>query len=197
MDSASKVSLNSTDSDIEAVLNKKVIARYINNGEQRHSTNLYPAHDWFRWKQTLCTVSENSSSDSVMYRTTTQDDYQSYSCGSLDVGRSSIHFYIIHPLSIIDLCTHQSSHYPTIYQSSIYLSIHPLTLSLFLSLSLLHIQFNVDKEAGDRQIYHRYCLERSAARCAHVFTTVSQITAIEAEYLLKRKPGETETLTNR
>ncbi len=54
---------------------------------------------------------------------------------------------------------------------------------------LCHIQFNVDKEAGDRQIYHRYCLERAAAHCAHVFTTVSQITAIEAEYLLKRKPG--------
>ena len=50
-------------------------------------------------------------------------------------------------------------------------------------------QFNVDKEAGDRQIYHRYCLERAAAHCAHVFTTVSQITAIEAEHLLKRKPG--------
>lgn len=50
-------------------------------------------------------------------------------------------------------------------------------------------QFNVDKEAGDRQIYHRYCLERAAAHCAHVFTTVSQITAIEAENLLKRKPG--------
>ncbi len=48
----------------------------------------------------------------------------------------------------------------------------------------------MDKEAGDRQIYHRYCLERSAARCAHVFTTVSQITAIEAEHLLKRKPGD-------
>uniref|UniRef100_A0A8C2X5J7 Glycogen [starch] synthase n=1 Tax=Cyclopterus lumpus TaxID=8103 RepID=A0A8C2X5J7_CYCLU len=48
--------------------------------------------------------------------------------------------------------------------------------------------FNVDKEAGDRQIYHRYCLERAAAHCAHVFTTVSQITAIEAEYLLKRAP---------
>ncbi|CAM4384523.1 unnamed protein product [Leuciscus chuanchicus] len=49
-------------------------------------------------------------------------------------------------------------------------------------------EFNVDKEAGDRQIYHRYCLERAAARCTHVFTTVSQITAIEAEHLLKRKP---------
>uniref|UniRef100_A0A665UY39 Glycogen [starch] synthase n=1 Tax=Echeneis naucrates TaxID=173247 RepID=A0A665UY39_ECHNA len=49
-------------------------------------------------------------------------------------------------------------------------------------------EFNVDKEAGDRQIYHRYCLERAAAHCAHVFTTVSQITAIEAEHLLKRKP---------
>ncbi|XP_019513700.1 PREDICTED: glycogen [starch] synthase, muscle [Hipposideros armiger] len=48
--------------------------------------------------------------------------------------------------------------------------------------------FNVDKEAGERQIYHRYCMERAAAHCAHVFTTVSQITAIEAQYLLKRKP---------
>ncbi|XP_044137537.1 glycogen [starch] synthase, muscle-like [Bufo gargarizans] len=48
--------------------------------------------------------------------------------------------------------------------------------------------FNVDKEAGDRQIYHRYCMERAAVQCAHVFTTVSQITAIEAEHLLKRKP---------
>jgi len=48
--------------------------------------------------------------------------------------------------------------------------------------------FNLDKEAGDRGIYHRYCMERSAAHCAHVFTTVSQITAYEAEHLLKRKP---------
>lgn len=51
------------------------------------------------------------------------------------------------------------------------------------------VQFNLDKEAGDRQIYHRYCLERAAAHCAHVFTTVSHITAVEAEHLLKRKPG--------
>lgn len=51
------------------------------------------------------------------------------------------------------------------------------------------VQFNVDKEAGDRQIYHRYCIERAAAHCAHVFSTVSKITAIEAEHLLKRKPG--------
>lgn len=50
-------------------------------------------------------------------------------------------------------------------------------------------QFNVDKEAGDRQIYHRYCIERAAAHCTHVFTTVSKITAIEAEHLLRRKPG--------
>uniref|UniRef100_A0A674NQ41 Glycogen [starch] synthase n=1 Tax=Takifugu rubripes TaxID=31033 RepID=A0A674NQ41_TAKRU len=49
-------------------------------------------------------------------------------------------------------------------------------------------EFNVDKEAGDRQIYHRYCIERAAAHCAHVFSTVSKITAIEAEHLLKRKP---------
>uniref|UniRef100_A0A8C4T0M1 Glycogen [starch] synthase n=1 Tax=Erpetoichthys calabaricus TaxID=27687 RepID=A0A8C4T0M1_ERPCA len=48
--------------------------------------------------------------------------------------------------------------------------------------------FNVDREAGDRQIYHRYCMERAAVHCTHVFTTVSQITAVEAEHLLKRKP---------
>ncbi|XP_014749320.1 PREDICTED: glycogen [starch] synthase, muscle-like, partial [Sturnus vulgaris] len=51
--------------------------------------------------------------------------------------------------------------------------------------------FDVDKEAGERQIYHRYCLERAAAHCAHVLTTVSHVTAAEAEHLLKRKPGGT------
>ncbi|XP_073418386.1 glycogen [starch] synthase, liver-like isoform X2 [Dendrobates tinctorius] len=48
-------------------------------------------------------------------------------------------------------------------------------------------QFDIDKEAGERQIYHRYCMERAASHCAHVFTTVSQITGIEAEHMLKRK----------
>ncbi|XP_041058931.1 glycogen [starch] synthase, liver isoform X1 [Carcharodon carcharias] len=49
-------------------------------------------------------------------------------------------------------------------------------------------KFNVDKEAGERQIYHRYCMERASAHCAHVFTTVSAITAVEAENIIKRKP---------
>eukprot|EP00118_Oscarella_pearsei_P019760 m.211752 g.211752 ORF g.211752 m.211752 type:complete len:676 (+) comp39760_c1_seq95:1745-3772(+) len=48
--------------------------------------------------------------------------------------------------------------------------------------------FDCDREAGDRQMYHRYCMERAAANSAHVFTTVSHITADEAEHLLKRKP---------
>ncbi|RKO88832.1 glycogen synthase [Blyttiomyces helicus] len=48
--------------------------------------------------------------------------------------------------------------------------------------------FDVDTEAGRRGIYHRYCIERAAAHCADVFTTVSHITAYEAEWLLKRKP---------
>jgi glycogen(starch) synthase len=34
----------------------------------------------------------------------------------------------------------------------------------------------------------RYCIERGAAHTAHIFTTVSQITAEEATHLLKRKP---------
>ena len=49
-------------------------------------------------------------------------------------------------------------------------------------------KFQLDKEAGDRQIYHRYCMERAAAHSSHMFTTVSEITAIECEHLLKRKP---------
>lgn len=48
--------------------------------------------------------------------------------------------------------------------------------------------FDVDHEAGKRGIYHRYCIERSSAHCADVFTTVSHITAFESEHLLKRKP---------
>lgn len=47
-----------------------------------------------------------------------------------------------------------------------------------------------DKESGDRQIYHRYCIERAATAAAHVFTTVSDITAFEAEHLLKRRPDK-------
>ncbi|XP_054259800.1 glycogen [starch] synthase-like [Macrosteles quadrilineatus] len=47
--------------------------------------------------------------------------------------------------------------------------------------------FNVDEEAGKRQIYHRYCMERAASHLAHIFTTVSEITGYEAEHLLKRK----------
>lgn len=49
-------------------------------------------------------------------------------------------------------------------------------------------KFNVDNEAGKRQIYHRYCMERAASHLAHTFTTVSDITGYEAEHLLKRKP---------
>jgi glycogen(starch) synthase len=48
--------------------------------------------------------------------------------------------------------------------------------------------FNIDKEAGDRQIYHRYCIERAATNLAHVFTTVSDVTGLEAQHLLKRIP---------
>lgn len=49
-------------------------------------------------------------------------------------------------------------------------------------------KFNIDEEAGKRQIYHRYCMERAATHLAHTFTTVSEITGLEAEHLLKRKP---------
>lgn len=48
-------------------------------------------------------------------------------------------------------------------------------------------RFDVDKEAGSRGIYHRYCIERASVHSAHVFTTVSHITADEAQYLLHRK----------
>ncbi|KNC85556.1 glycogen [starch] synthase, muscle [Sphaeroforma arctica JP610] len=48
--------------------------------------------------------------------------------------------------------------------------------------------FDCDAEAGKRGIYHRYCIERAATHCAHVFTTVSDITGDEATHLLKRKP---------
>ncbi|KAK7075291.1 Glycogen [starch] synthase, liver [Halocaridina rubra] len=48
--------------------------------------------------------------------------------------------------------------------------------------------FNIDEEAGKRGIYHRYCMERCSVHLTHTFTTVSEITGVEAEHLLKRKP---------
>ena len=53
---------------------------------------------------------------------------------------------------------------------------------------LLNDRFiDVDYEAGKRGIYNRYCLERASCHSADVFTTVSHITAYEAEHLLKRR----------
>jgi len=49
-------------------------------------------------------------------------------------------------------------------------------------------KFNCDAEAGKRGFYHRYCIERAGAHLAHVFTTVSDITGKESEFLIKRKP---------
>lgn len=43
---------------------------------------------------------------------------------------------------------------------------------------------NPDQEAKMRGILHRHMIEKTAARNAHVFTTVSEITGLEAEYLL-------------
>ena len=50
------------------------------------------------------------------------------------------------------------------------------------------LQFEVDEEAGKRQIYHRYCVERAATHLCHIFATVSEVTGYEAQHLLKRKP---------
>lgn len=49
-------------------------------------------------------------------------------------------------------------------------------------------KISTDAEAGKRQIYHRYSLERAAAHSAHVFTTVSEITSLESQHLLGRRP---------
>ncbi len=47
---------------------------------------------------------------------------------------------------------------------------------------------NPDHAAGHYNIYARYCIERGAAHCADVFTTVSDITGFEAEKLICRRP---------
>jgi hypothetical protein len=36
-------------------------------------------------------------------------------------------------------------------------------------------------------ILRRYCIERAAAHLAHIFTTVSEITGVESQHLIKRK----------
>ncbi|MBI3671754.1 glycogen/starch synthase [Candidatus Azambacteria bacterium] len=47
---------------------------------------------------------------------------------------------------------------------------------------------NVEQEARTHYVQHKHKVEEMAAKNADIFTTVSQITAIEAEYFLGRKP---------
>jgi glycogen synthase len=47
---------------------------------------------------------------------------------------------------------------------------------------------NPDQAAGHYNIYARYCLERGATHSCDVFTTVSDVTGLEAEKLLSRRP---------
>lgn len=47
---------------------------------------------------------------------------------------------------------------------------------------------NADAEARRYMIWSKYAIERAAAHASHVFTTVSEVTAREAQYLLGRKP---------
>lgn len=52
-----------------------------------------------------------------------------------------------------------------------------------------HLPFiNADEQAGKYQIWPRYAIERAAAHACTVFTTVSEVTAYEAEKLLGRRP---------
>ncbi len=51
-----------------------------------------------------------------------------------------------------------------------------------------HLPFiNAEEQAAKYQIYPRFAIERAAAHAATVFTTVSEVTAAEAEQLLGRK----------
>ncbi|HEY1683256.1 MAG TPA: glycosyltransferase [Tepidisphaeraceae bacterium] len=47
-------------------------------------------------------------------------------------------------------------------------------------------EIDADLKAGQYQIYPRFAIERSAAHASTVFTTVSEVTAVEAEKLLGR-----------
>ncbi|RCN53588.1 hypothetical protein ANCCAN_00082 [Ancylostoma caninum] len=47
-------------------------------------------------------------------------------------------------------------------------------------------RIDVDREAGERQIYHRYCIERAAVHLAHVFTTVRFVCLYKIKYPLFR-----------
>ncbi len=52
-----------------------------------------------------------------------------------------------------------------------------------------HLPFlNGDEQAGKYQIWPKFAIERAAAHASTVFTTVSEVTAFEAERLLGRRP---------
>lgn len=87
----------------------------------------------------------------------------------------------------IPLLRHRGTTLPTVFTTHATLvgrSLSAANVDLYGGLE----QFNAEAVASEHGIRHRYQIERACAQSADVFTTVSEITAQEAEVFLGRRP---------
>ncbi|XP_048885179.1 glycogen [starch] synthase, liver isoform X1 [Brienomyrus brachyistius] len=147
-----------------------------------------------RWKGELwdtCAISlpyhDREANDSLIFGSMVAWFFKELTDGFQDMPNVIAHFHEWQAGAGLVLCRSRKLPLATIFTT------HATLLGRYLCAGNVDFynnldKFNIDKEAGERQIYHRYCLERAAVHCSHVFTTVSQITAVEADHMLHRKP---------
>jgi glycogen(starch) synthase len=89
--------------------------------------------------------------------------------------------------AVLPILRHRGARFPTVFTT------HATLVGRSLSSSNVELYEHLHNINGEQVAYeygfaHRFMIERAAAECADVFTTVSGITALESEQFLNRKP---------
>jgi glycogen synthase len=97
------------------------------------------------------------------------------------------HFHEWQAAVAMPILKHRQVHFPTVFTTHATLvgrSLSTTDVRLYDNLA----DINAEAVADERNFGHRFRIERAAAQAADVLTTVSDITGLEAEHFLGRKP---------
>ena len=147
--------------------------------------------NWKRWLWDSCRLTapagDRETDDAVVFGGMLCRFFQEL-CRAIEDGRRIIaHFHEWMASAALPLIRHHGLPVATVFTT------HATLLGRYLCASdgdfyrRMH-HLNPDAEAARLNIYPRYAMERAAAHSSHVFTTVSEVTAREAERLIGRRP---------
>jgi len=146
--------------------------------------------NWKRWFWESCCLSspggDPETNDAVVFGAMVCRFFQEYTRHHGDRHRPVAHFHEWMASMAIPLIRHHNLPVATLFTT------HATLLGRYVCATDGDFYrrlpwMNPDAEAGRLNVHHRHSVERAAAHGAHVFTTVSEVTAREAEHLLGRR----------